>query len=64
MTHDLARHLVRDVMAFGGLALVGTGLWWIYPPAALILLGVALLGLVIMSLVMANVHDTRKEGED
>lgn len=30
---------VRDVLAFGGLFLLGTGIWWILPAASLIVVG-------------------------
>jgi hypothetical protein len=33
--------LVWDCLAVAGVALVVCGLWWIYPPAALITLGLA-----------------------
>lgn len=38
---------VRDVLVFGGLAVVGVGVWWIFPAAALIVIGAALFALGI-----------------
>lgn len=35
--------LIRDLFAFGGLALVGVGLWWYSPPAALVTVGAILM---------------------
>lgn len=29
----------REALAVGGLALFAAGLWWVYPPAALIVVG-------------------------
>lgn len=34
---------MSDVMILGGVGLVFGGLWWIYPPAAVVVLGVILL---------------------
>lgn len=34
---------MRDLAALTGLALVGTGLWWYFPPVALVVLGGLLL---------------------
>lgn len=31
--------LAWDIIALGGLALLATGLWWVYPPLALIVVG-------------------------
>lgn len=33
-----------DVVVFLGAGLVGLGLWWIYPPAALVVVGASLVG--------------------
>jgi hypothetical protein len=33
-----------DWLAIAGVLLVGGGVWWIYPPAALIVIGLILLG--------------------
>lgn len=30
---------LHDILALIGVALLGAGVWWIYPPAALILVG-------------------------
>ncbi len=38
----------RDLMAAAGVALVAGGLWMIYPPAALIGAGLAMIGLDIL----------------
>ncbi len=29
----------RDVLVVAGLGMVGAGLWWMYPPAALVVIG-------------------------
>ncbi len=43
MTPDL-----HDILALLGLLLLAGGVWCIYPPAALILVGVILLGVGVM----------------
>jgi hypothetical protein len=35
--------MMSDVMILAGVGLVCGGLWWIYPPAAVVVLGVILL---------------------
>ncbi len=37
----------RDIVGIGGLCLIGTGLWWIFPPAALIVPGLILTGIAV-----------------
>lgn len=44
---DLA-DLLADLLALIGLASLTTGLWWIYPAVALIVLGLALIGAGVM----------------
>jgi len=39
---------MRDAVAIAGLVLLGGGLWWIYPPAALVGVGGILMALAIM----------------
>lgn len=43
MTPDL-----HDTLTLVGAALVAAGVWWIYPPAALILLGAVLVGIGVL----------------
>lgn len=38
-----AKDLVVNVTGLAGLSMVGAGLWWVYPPAALIVVGGLLL---------------------
>lgn len=40
--------MVKDALVFGGAALICAGLWWIWPPLALIYAGVTLCGLGLM----------------
>lgn len=47
-----------DVLVFCGLLLLGAGLWWLSPPAALIVVGVVLL---IVGLVGAWLRGKRAE---
>lgn len=37
----------KDIMAVAGTASIGWGLWQVYPPAALVVVGVILLGLSV-----------------
>ncbi|MCC7196481.1 MAG: hypothetical protein IT356_13080 [Gemmatimonadaceae bacterium] len=48
MSERRARSYLWDVGALSGLAAVGVGLWWIYPPACLIVCGAAVLGFCMM----------------
>lgn len=34
---------LQDVAGLAGLALIGAGAWWVYPPAAMIIIGACLL---------------------
>jgi hypothetical protein len=43
------RRRVRIAFELLGLAIAGTGAWWIYPPAALLLVGTWLLGDIVVS---------------
>lgn len=44
----IARHIDgNDVLAVVGIALLGVGLWWVYPPVALIVVGSLLVKLAI-----------------
>lgn len=46
----MAMEFVRDLIALAGIGLVGTGCWWLCPPAALIVVGaVLLIGLLLGS---------------
>ncbi len=38
----------RDLVGIAGLGLLGTGVWLVYPPAALIVVGSALLALALV----------------
>jgi len=38
---------LHDILALLGLLLIGAGVWWVYPPAALILVGAILLGVAV-----------------
>ncbi len=38
----------NDVVTILGIGCLAGGLWWIYPPAALIVVGLALLGVGLM----------------
>jgi len=38
-----ARPPLHDVLVVAGLVLLGAGLWWVYPPAALITIGALLI---------------------
>lgn len=40
-TRFLTRKLLWDLLGVAGLASIGVGLWWVYPPASLIALGAA-----------------------
>ena len=42
---------VRNVMAFGGLASLGVGCWWVLPAVSLIVIGSITLGLVVFGTV-------------
>jgi hypothetical protein len=44
---DLGRPLAWDLVAFTGAASVWGGLWWIYPPLALIVVGAGLVALAV-----------------
>jgi hypothetical protein len=37
--------MVKDGLVFGGAGLIATGLWWIWPPLALLYGGCALCGI-------------------
>ncbi len=39
---------LNDAMAFGGLLLLGAGLWFIYPPAAAVVVGAALFAIGVL----------------
>lgn len=43
-----------DGCIYSGLASVGAGVWMIYPPAALIVVGVLVLGLGLAAIVVRN----------
>lgn len=47
-----------DLVAFGGLLLIGGGLWFIYPPVAAVVVGALLL---VLGLALAR--PSRDEGE-
>lgn len=42
MDNTRTRGILRDTLAFGGLGLVGYGVYAIYPPAAFIVIGAVL----------------------
>jgi hypothetical protein len=44
----IAIEVLRDALVFGGLATTGTGLWWLHPPSALIVMGCAMMALGIL----------------
>ena len=44
----LKRETVLEVAACGGLASVFAGLWWIYPPFAMVAVGSVFFGLAVM----------------
>jgi hypothetical protein len=46
-TPSIWRPDARDVLALIGLALLGYGLWLVYPPAAFIVPGAALFGIAV-----------------
>jgi hypothetical protein len=46
MTHSMLPYL-PDVLLAIGVACVISGVWWIYPPAGLILLGAALVAAAV-----------------
>ena len=52
---------LRDVLALVGMGLVAVGLWWIYPPAALIAGGVSLTAIAVLPVVRAS-SGSRREG--
>lgn len=35
----MRRDILQDIVGLGGLAMAFAGLWWIYPPSALIIVG-------------------------
>ena len=39
---------LNDAMAFGGLLLLGAGLWFIYPPASAVVVGAALFAIGVL----------------
>ena len=39
--------LARDITAITSLVLIASGCWWIYPPAALIVIGAIVLGGIV-----------------
>lgn len=41
------RTLILDLSGLAGLASLSVGLWWVYPPAALIVSGAILLALAV-----------------
>ena len=43
----MSKEAAHTVIALASLASIGGGLWWVYPPAALVVLGVLLLSGVI-----------------
>ena len=47
---------VNDVLALAGLAAFGAGLWWIFPPAGLIGVGVILLGAGVYPWIRGGNH--------
>ena len=61
---DAAAAIVRDLAAFGGVALVGYGLWLHYPPlgfaaAGLMLFGLAVAGRMVRGMGRAAVRQDR-----
>ena len=46
------REEVRDASALAGVALIGAGLWWMYPPAALIVVG----AMVLLAALWGHFH--------
>ena len=40
---------MKDLLALAGLALLAAGLWWIYPPAALVVVGLVLLAVGVVA---------------
>lgn len=50
----LARVVIRDTAGLIGLVLIGTGLWLVYPPAALITVGALLFGAAAAGTVLAT----------
>ena len=52
-----------DAMAAAGLALMGGGLWWVYPPAALIVCGLALLALGVAGAKNKEEDEVQNDGQ-
>ncbi len=52
---------LEDALAVIGLALLTGGLWWIFPPAALIVVGVLLIGAAWW---MSNIPEGPNHGPD
>lgn len=48
---------VRDTIAIVGLGTLFGGLWWIWPPIALVVLGIVLLAGVVLS---STLHGTNR----
>jgi len=51
---------IRNVAGLGGLMAMSIGLWWLSPPAALVVMGGLLIGLVVLGTLIAK----PKTGED
>jgi hypothetical protein len=49
-----------DLAAVVGVLLVAAGLWWIYPPAALICLGLGAIGAALLGARTASAHTASK----
>jgi len=57
----MAMEFVRDLVFIAALAAVFVGVWWIYPPAALITVG----GLVVLAFMFGKIGNREKAtGED